>query len=317
MPVITCQERRIACGDDDVLHSLERAGIEIPSSCRTGHCQSCLAQLKQGELTARAQRGLNERQRALNYFLTCQYRPRDDIEIELLDTHSRRHATLVEKHVLDSRVLRVRLEAEVDWRAGQYLTLWRNTKRGRVYSIASLPAEGCIELHMRRRGGQISGWVEHQLQVGEECAISLPRGDCYYSPAMPGQPLVLVGIGTGLSPVYGVLKQALADGHHGEITLYACAGEPGQLYLLRELRALDDDAGRLNIIPVVRRQAAQLDGALQADITQLLAHNHPSLRGHLVYLCGTPALVAHLQYQSFMQGAHHSDIFCDPFEFAQ
>ncbi len=316
MPVIICQERRIDSRGDDVLQSLERAGIGIPSGCRTGRCQNCLAQLKGGSPPPLAQRGLNSRQRDLNYFLACQYQPESDIEIELLDLNCRRTAILVEKQELNARVLRVRLRAEVDWRAGQYLTLWRTPLKGRPYSIASRPEEGFMELHVRRRGGLVSGWLEHELDTGDECLVSLPRGDCFYSPAMPGQSMVLVGMGTGLSPVYGVLKQALVDGHHGDICVYACAGEPGHFYLLRELQALSAQSERLRVVPVVRRDADRLADAQQEDVAALLASRHPNLRGQLVYLSGEPAQVARLHYQCFMQGAHPGNIFSDPFEWA-
>ncbi|MFV8818408.1 2Fe-2S iron-sulfur cluster-binding protein [Haliea sp. E17] len=314
MPTITCADRCIETGGGSVLDSLERAGIQIPNSCRSGHCQSCVVHLKSGETKPLAQLGLNLRQRRLNYFLACQYQPDTDIEVELLDDRQRRRATLLEKTVLNERVMRIRLQAPIDWRAGQYLTLWRNGASGRIYSIASLPEDGYIELHLRRRNGLVSGWIENELVPGDECEIGLPQGDCHYSPTMPGQPLVLVGSGTGLAPVYGVLRQALADGHHGTITLYACAGEPDTLYLQGQLRRLAGTHPGLSVVPVVRRNPQQHGDVVTAELEELLEQRHPRLRGSLIYLCGPPGMVARLREQCFMQGAHYSDIFFDSFE---
>ncbi len=314
MPFITCADRRIQAGGGSVLDSLENAGIQIPNSCRTGHCQSCLVHLKSGAPQPLSQLGLNRRQRKLNYFLACQFEPDTDIEVELLDERQRRRATLLEKTVLNPRVLRARLQAPIDWRPGQYLTLWRNAASGRIYSIASLPEDGHIELHLRRRNGLVSGWLEHELGPGDECEISLPQGNCHYSPTMPGQPLVLVGSGTGLAPVYGVLRQALAEGHHGSITLYASASTPEMLYLQQHLRRLAELHPGLSVVPVVRRNPENSGGVVTGELPDILRERHPRLRGSLVYLCGAPQLVEELREQCFMQGAHFSDIFCDGFE---
>ncbi len=314
MPFITCADRRIESGGGSVLDSLERAGIRIPSSCRSGHCRSCVVHLKSGSPGPNAQFGLNNRQRKLNYFLACQYQPDKDIEVELLDDTHRRPATLVEKSLLNEQVLRVRLQAPIDWRAGQFLTVWRDDAIGRIYSIASLPEDGYIELHLRRRNGLVSGWLEHELAPGENCEISLPRGDCHYSPAMPGQPLVLVGAGTGLAPIYGVLRQALADGHHGPITLYTCAGAPELLYLQDNLERLAAQYPALQVLSVVRRNPRGQENVITADLARLIEQQHPRLRGCLVYLCGPPDMVQQLREQCFMQGAHHCDIFFDGFE---
>jgi len=315
MPVITCQEHRIESSGIPLLESLEHAGIPIPASCRTGRCQSCLVQLKNGCIPPAAQRGLSDRQRELNYFLACQCSPESDIEIDLLDNSCLRTAILVDKRLLNKRVLRARFRADVDWRAGQYLTLWRSEREGRVYSIASRPDEGFLELHVRRRNGCVSGWLEHQLQVGDRCQINLPRGDCYYSPAMPRQPVILIGLGTGLAPVYGVLKQALADGHHGAITVYVAAKTPSQFYLLDELEALCQQHEALHLVAVARRCATDRADVCEADLAELIAQRHAHLRGHLIYLCGQPAIVKRLYQQCFMRGAHTSDIFCDPFDY--
>ena len=46
------------------------------------------------------------------------------------------------------------------------------------------------------------------ISVGTKAQIRGPAGECFYVPGRPNQPLLLVGVGTGLSPLYGVLREA-------------------------------------------------------------------------------------------------------------
>lgn len=316
MPTITLEERQITLSPrDNLLESLERAGIEVPCSCSTGVCHGCMAQALDGEIPSAAQLGLSKNQRRLNYFLTCQCYPETDLNITLASNlEARRPAKLVDKQIVNSRVMVARFEADIDWRAGQHVVVWRTETRGRTYSIASSPEDGFIELHIRRRpNGLVSAWLEHEFEIGEETQFGAPAGDCYYSPAMPGQPVLLIGTGTGIAPLYGILKQALSAGHHRSITLYAAAGEPHQLYLVDELTALADRYPEFNYVPVVHRSTFALPNLLEGDLIDLIPQRHPQLRKHLVYLCGAPAMVETLKQQCFMRGALMEDIFTNTF----
>lgn len=316
MPTILYESQHITLNThENLLDGLERAGVEAPSSCSSGICHGCMAQALSGTVPPDAQRGLTDHQRRLNYFLTCQCYPEADLQFTLAgNLNARTAATLVDKRVLNQRVLRVRLQAEIDWRAGQHIILWRTPTRGRTYSLASTPEEGFLELHVRRRpNGLVSHCLEHQLGIGEQIQISPATGDTYYSPAMPGQPLLLVGTGTGLAPLSGILKQALNDGHHGEIFLYAAAGEPHQLYLCDELNALAEHHRDFHYYPVVHRNQNNLPNLLQGDLVDLIPRRHPKLRRFLVYLCGAPTMVEALQKYCFFNGAYMEDIFIKTF----
>lgn len=312
---ISIQDQRLETQGGNVLDCLERAGFSIPNNCRTGHCLACLAKLDSGELPKDAQRGLSAHQRRKNYFLACQFYPINDVEVSLLPKTKSWQATLIERETIHPQVLRVRLRSNVDWLAGQYITVWRSELEGRVFSIASSPEEGFIELHLKRRNGIISGWLENSLKIGDQFEIGTPQGDCYYSPAMPKQPLILIGMGTGLAPTYGILKQALTDPYHGDITLYAVSKTASQLYMMDELNALSKEYPELTVIPVAKRRFKndQYDSILEGTITNLIAERHKKLKGHLIYLCGPPGKVERLKDLCFMQGAAMSDIFCDAF----
>lgn len=316
MPTIVCEDQQIALeSGENLLEGLEKAGIEVPCSCSSGICLGCMGQALEGNIPAAAQVGLSENQRRLNYFLPCQCYPETDLNFTLAcNLEARSTATLIEKRVLNERVLLARFEADIDWRGGQHIIIWRTETRGRTFSIASTPDDGLIEFHVRRRpNGLVSHWLEHELEVGAQCQFSPATGDTYYSPAMPGQPVLMVGTGTGLAPLSGILRQALNDGHHGEINLYAAAGEPHQLYLVNELLALAEKHRDLKVHFVVHRNPDNLPNLLEGDLVDIIPNLHPKMRRHLVYLCGAQPMVDALKEHCFFAGAMDWDIFIKTF----
>ena len=67
---------------ESVLECLERAGYEIPFSCRNGVCLTCMMRAREGELPKAAQRDLRQGQRQQGYFLPCVCHPEGDLDIE-------------------------------------------------------------------------------------------------------------------------------------------------------------------------------------------------------------------------------------------
>lgn len=87
----------------------------------------------------------------------------------------------------------------------------------REYSIASLPADGSVQLLLRRMlrpdgtPGLGSGWLCDCAQMGEEIALRLRSNPNFHAPA-PDKPMILVGNGTGIAGLRAHLKQRIAAG---------------------------------------------------------------------------------------------------------
>ncbi|WP_260928942.1 sulfite reductase flavoprotein subunit alpha [Novosphingobium sp. 9] len=90
----------------------------------------------------------------------------------------------------------------------------------REYSIASIPADGGIELVIRqvaREDGTLglgSGWLTHHARMGETIALRLHANPGFRAGDAKG-PLVLIGNGTGIAGLRGHLRQAAAQGQTG------------------------------------------------------------------------------------------------------
>ncbi|QSW99854.1 2Fe-2S iron-sulfur cluster-binding protein [Haloterrigena alkaliphila] len=69
--------------DEYVLDAAERAGLELPHSCRNGMCTSCAGELLEGDLDGHEGTALSPAQEDDGYVLLCCSYPRADSEIRV------------------------------------------------------------------------------------------------------------------------------------------------------------------------------------------------------------------------------------------
>jgi len=141
--------------------------------------------------------------KARGYFLACSCQPKADITVAPVGNGQRTPARIRRLELLSHTILRVRLRAEAPFRyfAGQYVSVFRENGVVRSYSLASLPSENEMELHVRKiPGGAMSAWLHDKAQTGARLWLQGSAGNCFYLPGNTEQPLLLAGAGTGLAP---------------------------------------------------------------------------------------------------------------------
>ncbi|NUQ75359.1 MAG: 2Fe-2S iron-sulfur cluster binding domain-containing protein [Polyangiaceae bacterium] len=300
---------------ETVLGALLRHGVHAPSSCRMGACQTCLMRATRGAVPPASQYGLKDSMKARGYFLACVCKPEQDLELKGAGADVQVSAAIVGLDKLSPSVVRVRFktEREFDYRPGQYAVILRQDGLARSYSIASLTSEEAIEMHVRKLpNGRMSTWLFDEAVVGEKVVLQGPSGECFYVAGQPEQPLLLAGTGTGLAPLYGIVRDALAQGHTGPIWLFHGAVEPSGLYLVNELRAIAATHPNVTYVPCVLKgeEAGEVRvGALD----QVLFKELPKLKGFRAFVCGDPGLVAALKKKIFLAGAPLREIYADAF----
>lgn len=304
-------------GDETALDGLLRAGVSMPHACRQGVCQSCLARVLEGQPPAGAQRGLNDRQVAAGLILTCQCRPTADLRLgRPTEAVQEMTATVTGKRWLGPDVLELRLQpAEpLDYRAGQFITLLREDGLARSYSLASVPGlDEALHLHVRvLPQGAMSAWLAWQVEEGATLRLRGPMGRCYYLPGQPERPTLLVGVGTGLAPLWGVARDALHQGHRGPVVLVAASSRPEGFYLSEPLQALRADNPQLHVTQLLREGPDDPSWEV-ADLAAWLGAHFQRLVGWEIFLCGDAQLVRRLQRQVFLAGAGARDIHIDAF----
>ena len=308
--------RYAAIAGESVLDCLLRNGLALPHSCKSGVCQSCLMRAVSGTIPAKAQQGLRDTLRAQGYVLSCSFVPEGDVEVSVNDSAALSVSGTIEAvdfYSASVARVQVRTEAPFEYRPGQYANLIRDDGLVRSYSIASVPEhEETLEFHVARvTDGKMSGWLHDGGALGARIQVQGPVGNCFYVGGAPEQPLFLAGTGTGLAPLYGIVRDALRCGHQGDIHLFHGSVRAEGLYLVEELRALAASHANLHYHPCVLQGEAE--GIATEPIDAYSLRVTPSLKAHKVYLCGHPDLVRQMQRKTFLAGASLANIYADAF----
>jgi len=111
------------------------------------------------------------------------------------------------------------------YRAGQFLTFevpWRETTLGRCYSLSSSPAcDAELVFTVKRVAeGRVSNWMHDALRAGDAVRVLPPAGH-FVLDAGSTRPLVLLGGGSGITPLFSILKTALATTERRARLVYA------------------------------------------------------------------------------------------------
>ncbi len=305
------------CGESSVLDCLTAHGVAIPSSCRSGVCQTCLMRVVEGEVPDKAKAGLKPTFAAQNYFLACSCYPEKNIEVVLPDAGlGKLDAQVTGVEYLNADILGIRLNPSrpFEYKAGQFINLFKDATTARCYSLASVPALGeALFLNVRKvPGGLVSAWLFADLKAGDTLTISEAAGECFYVSGQPEQNILLIATGSGLAPLYGIIRDALLHGHTGRLSLYHGSYNADGFYLVEELRKLAREYPNFTYMPCISdgEVPAGYAGGMVLDVA--LA-DHPDLTGWRVFLCGNPNMVNAAKQQTFFAGASMRDIFADPF----
>ncbi len=307
------------CADgQSVLDTLLASGRDIPYSCKTGLCLTCMMRCTDGRLPDSTQVGIKDTLKSLGYFLPCVCRPETNLTLTLpneADLFSRASVLAVEP--LSENICRVVLEPATPlyYRAGQFLNLRRADGLVRSYSLASVPhLDPHLELHVKRLPrGQMSNWIYDHLEPGDSLDIQGPNGSCFYLPNQTDQAMLMIGNGSGLAPLIGIARDALHSSHAGEIRLYHGSRGASGLYLRDELLALESDFANFHYFPCVSREQPQT-GYRAGRAETVAAEDLPDLAGWRVFLCGYPPMVKTARKACYLAGAAMADIHCDPFD---
>ncbi len=312
--------------NESVLDALLRMGHPIPNSCRAGACQSCLMQAtpdSQSNLPMRSQQGLSEPEKELGYFLSCSCVPSNPITVHLpTDSMNQTHSSVIDDiYSFNSNILRLRLKAPLDYHPGQYLNLTFRDHLGvqhtRSYSLSSVPQlDDYIELHVKAlEVGVFGQWIKNVEIEPKNVEIQGPLGRCFYSDSIAlslPKSIILAGLGTGLAPLYGIVRDALNRGFAEPIYLMTGAKNSQDIYLVNELNTLAENYSNLHI------QFIALQGQTTKDINigsiyDYCKHLELDYSKTYAFLCGAQTFVNKFKKQLFLSGTPMKNILSDPF----
>lgn len=315
---LTIDDKTYACQPDEtVLDALLRAEVNIPFACKKGTCHSCMVRSPDTLPPAAAQAGLKDTLKKQHHFLACLCHPEQDMGIKLPDqSEFYTEATVVINEMLNRNTLLliVAFKDAFEFNAGQFVNLQRADGLTRSYSIANTPQESnTLEFHIRRLpGGRFSEWLHDEIKAGDTIAVSEARGHCFYLPDRREQGILLVGTGTGLAPLAGILTDALAHGHSGPIYLFHGSREVDDLYRIDEMRQLGELHPNFHYLPCISSNCVP-EGFTHGRANDVALATLGDLKGWRVFLCGHPDMVNQMKRMAFLNGASSADIYADAF----
>lgn len=148
-----------------------------------------------------------------------------------------------------------------------------------------------IELQIRNTPGGLAteGWVFKDLALGDAVQLSGPYGR-FFLREQRDQPAILIGGGTGLAPLKAIVRHVLEGDLGHRLYLYQGARTHDDLYDMDFFRDLAERfPEQFTYRPCLSDE--QVDGIAHGMVTDVVAADFSTCRGHVAYLCGPPPMV--------------------------
>ena len=318
---------------ETVLDAAFRQGISLMHGCKEGQCGSCKSKLIDGdiELLKYSTFALPDYESETNHVLLCRTHAYSDVSFELLnfdeDLLSRSIAvksfagtiTRISELTHDIRMLEIEIEKPLKFWAGQYVDLTLTDKSiTRAFSMANAPEDGTRLSFIIKKypNGAFSSLLDGALSAGDPIVAKGPYGSCFRREERPG-PMLLVGGGSGMSPLWSILADHIKSGEQRPIRFFYGARTSADLFYLDELKAIAAKLTDFKFIPALSNATAEdkWDGETGFVHEVVLRHlREEKLAGALdAYACGpTPMIDAVLPILQ-MNGVEPDHIYFDKF----
>src|ERR1700692_4497772 len=318
---------------ETVLEAGFRQGVSLMHGCKEGQCRSWQALLMEGdiELGKYSTFALADYERETGHVLLCRTFAYSDLVVELLnydeDLLSRSipvkeydaELTSIEPLTSDIRLLRLELDSPLRFWAGQYVDITiPEAGITRSFSMANPPNGGTgLEFIIKQYpNGAFSSLLDGSLKGGDRLRAKGPYGTCFRREGRPG-PMLLIGGGSGMSPLWSMLRDHVQSGEQRPIRFFYGARTTRDLFYLDAFQALEQSLSDFRCIPAL----SQRDG-IEAWHGET-GFVHEVLGRHLranplggetdAYTCGPPPMIDAVIPVLHMAGLEPEHIHFDKF----
>jgi propane monooxygenase reductase subunit len=263
-------EMEVAEGET-VLDAAFRQGISLMHGCKEGQCGSCKSRMIDGdiEMLKYSTFALPEYESETGHVLLCRTHAFSDITVELLnydeDILSRSiavkdfagHVVAVSSLTQDIRLVEIEIEQPLKFWAGQFVDLTLPSHSvTRAYSMANAPGRSnrLSFIIKTYANGAFSALLDGELKAGDAVIAKGPYGTCFRREARPG-PMLLIGGGSGMSPLWSILSDHVASGEQRPIRFFYGARTRADLFYLEELAAIGEKLVDFEFIPALSNAA--------------------------------------------------------------
>lgn len=211
------------------------------------------------------------------------------------------------------------LKADFIFNAGQYLTLEAtidNSNVRRAYSLCSAPHENCLTVGIKKvPSGLFSSYANTELKVGDSLKVGTPEGRFVYRPTNDEQSVLALAAGSGITPIFAMLKSALETSPKTTIHLLYGNKNPEESMFKTALEELETTAnGRLKIHWIYSQSNEEnaLFGRIDTAAIRFVL-NQMAASPDQTFLCGPEGMIdlakATLAAQSIAEDTIHFELF--------
>ena len=316
---------------ETVLDAAFRQGISLMHGCKEGQCSACKSRLVDGEIEMLKYStfALPDYESETDHVLLCRTLAYSDITVELLnfdeDLLSRSIAVkdfdvevvAVESLTHDIRRLDVEFDKPMKFWAGQYVDLTiADGGITRAYSMAN-PPDGSKRMSFiikKYPDGAFSAKLDGGLAKGDKLVAKGPFGTCFRREGRPG-PMLLIGGGSGMSPLMSILEDHIASGEKRPIRFFYGARTQADLLLLDRFSAVAAELPDFRFIPALSHEEGGGWSGERGFVHEVVARH---LRDEQfteidAYSCGPPPMIDALLPVLQMAGVEPDRIYSDKF----
>ncbi len=218
------------------------------------------------------------------------------------------------------------LQEAFRFKPGQYLTVRPHLQQDdarRSYSLCSCATNGEAPTITVKRvdGGLVSNYINNHLKAGDEMDVMPPLGNFVAElQAYHARHYVLIGAGSGITPLMSIIKSVLKDEPSSRVTLLYGNRRRDTIIFYDELQDLQAEFGeRLRIVHVLSRPDAawqglsgRLDKQRSGELLRELMSEREMLNCHY-YLCGPSAMMEATQEALAAAGIDQDRIYREYF----
>ncbi|MDC7223526.1 MAG: ferredoxin reductase family protein [Spirochaetales bacterium] len=199
------------------------------------------------------------------------------------------------------------------YRAGQFIYL---RLKGDFYSseehpftLSSAPEEPFLSVTVKDLGNYTNRL--DQLQPGTPVTLEGPYGEFY---AREERPLLLMGGGIGITPLFSLLKEG-----PGEAELFWSARRAEDLVYLEEIRALAAEDGQIRFHPYITEESSHWKGEIpegeqgRMNVERIEAKLPRPLKDYSCFICGPGGMTDSLRKQLRKRGVKRRHIHWERF----
>lgn len=216
--------------------------------------------------------------------------------------HSFQATVLGHKKLIDDVIfLSLSAPKEFSFLAGQFITL--RVEQGvefrmKSYSVLNPPSEkGKVDLCIKIVDGGFASEVLKKAKKGDSFQIKGPFGHFVFEEDDKNKEIWLIGSGTGVAPLYSMLKEHLATSKNKKFVLIFSVREKKDLFLDEELTQLEKKYAHFTYIPTLTRE--KWKGATG----RVQEHLPADLENKTFYICGLKELVLETKEALLKKGA--------------